>query len=381
MTVLDWPAVAPGFSKFSMKGMDKTTAMISPFTGKGQFNKYPYDLWQVKGDLAQCVGQNAAIMRSFLRQLGGRSGKFRLPIPTSVSWNAVSGANPITGYTTNGGFLTANFAAGITSITTTLWSASTWVLADGDYFTINDELKIVIGDVVSDSSGNATINFYPPLRSATSYGNGGQIKFGFQRNIVRFSDDLSAPDWIKQNSSVTNATDFQGSVNIPCRFTKVGSNAVIGRIYELISPTFYGANRTFTLSGYAKAGTYSGQIIIFLGDFINFIACAVVVTLTGSYVRFSVTATINFDFGNQLSFLIQEGNGSTHPMNNGDYFDISGLQLEESSNLTTYDYTQSGGGVPSVLLQMDADGPSSWDITPPFEHTISISAIEAFDNS
>lgn len=381
MTVLDWPSVAPGFTKFHMQGADKTVALRSPFSGKAQFGKQPYDLWQIKGDLAQCVLQNAGIMRSFLRQLNGQSGKFRLPLPQANIWNEFIGSNSITGYNGNGGFLASNPVAGATSISTTLWTASTWVLSDGDYFTINDELKIVVGDVVTDSIGNAIINFLPPMRSSTTYAHGGQIKFGYLKNLLRYSDDLAASDWSKSNCSIATATDNIGTPGVNCRYTKVGANTVASQISELISPTFYGANRTFTVSAYIKAGTYSGQVSIFIGDNVNFPVAIATATLTGSYVRISATGTGNFDFGNQLAFLITEGNGSTHPMNNGEYFDISSLQLEESSVLTSNAYTQSGSGKPSVLLNMDADGPSVWDITPPFEHVISISALEAFDNS
>ena len=44
------------------------------------------------------------------------------------------------------------------------------LLLEGEYFTINDELKVATADVVTDASGFANVNFQPPLRKAVTAG-------------------------------------------------------------------------------------------------------------------------------------------------------------------------------------------------------------------
>ena len=46
--------------------------------------------------------------------------------------------------------------------------ASTTVLKAGDFFSVNNELKMVTVDATSDSSGDVTVNFVPSLRSSPS---------------------------------------------------------------------------------------------------------------------------------------------------------------------------------------------------------------------
>ena len=65
-------------------------------------------------------------------------------------------------------------------------------------------------------------------------------------------------------------------------------------------------------------------------------------------------------------------------MTAGQNFNISIMQLEESPNLSGFEYTTSGSGSPTVIMQMDNDDAATWSLTPPFEHSISISAIESF---
>ncbi|EOD3176907.1 hypothetical protein ACJMJ7_005511, partial [Citrobacter freundii] len=46
------------------------------------------------------------------------------------------------------------------------WTPGTVVLRQGDYFTVNDELKMVTADVTSAANGTAMIAFAPMLRSS-----------------------------------------------------------------------------------------------------------------------------------------------------------------------------------------------------------------------
>lgn len=136
---------------------DRGSATLrSPFTGKRQSRKRPYDLWRFKGGLMSMDSEDAGPMKSFLMQLEGQMNWFRLPVPGSKY--------PISKYAGPEGLVNGGGQAG-KSISTDGWSPGQTIVKIGDHFNIGEELKVASANVAANGSGVATISFDPPIRT------------------------------------------------------------------------------------------------------------------------------------------------------------------------------------------------------------------------
>lgn len=166
-------AVIPVPTNFSFTAITKFTLqrasniIRSRYTGAAQTISYPFAVWYLEGTLVDYDGANAGYIRSFLAQLEGQKNTFRLPVPGYTK--------PSTGYSGNGAVSIA-LAARASSLTMNGLTASTPILAEGDYFMFNDELKMATASVSSDGSGAATIPFKPASRKAATVGTTVQLQ-------------------------------------------------------------------------------------------------------------------------------------------------------------------------------------------------------------
>jgi len=158
-TIITYPNAAgfPGFTTYDLKLVRKSFGLRSPFTGKRQVINTTYALWSFKGTYSLTDTTNAALLRSFLAQLEGQSNAFRLPIPEY--------SKPSTGYVGAAGLVNGSNQTG-KSLVTDGWTASAAIFKQGDYFTINDELKLVTADATANGSGQLSISFEPALRAS-----------------------------------------------------------------------------------------------------------------------------------------------------------------------------------------------------------------------
>lgn len=121
----------------------------SRYTGQAQRVIYPFAVWEFEGNLVDYDSVQAANLRSFLVELEGFKNTFRLPVPGY--------SKPSTGHS-------SNTTSGVGAIgATTLAIAAGSIFGKGDYFTVNDELKVV-------TQVGATVSFMPPLRKAVTNG-------------------------------------------------------------------------------------------------------------------------------------------------------------------------------------------------------------------
>lgn len=155
MAHISFPATLAWTSvKISM--LRGTQSFTSPFTGKGQHISSPFQLWMISGDLIPYNKAKVAPIKSFLVQCGGKANTFDVPI--------VGTDETLTGYTGSAGTLKAVAIAGAVTASVEGLSLSTAVALEGEHITINGELKILTTNLTSDGSGDATANFYPPMR-------------------------------------------------------------------------------------------------------------------------------------------------------------------------------------------------------------------------
>lgn len=148
------------FAKVNSFELQRATNIIrSKYTGQAQRIIYPFAVWGLDAQLTEYDGLDAGKIRSFLVKLEGQKNTFKLPVPGFVK--------PMTGYSGDGQ-VSSIMAAQASSIVVKGLTASTSIVAEGDYFVIQDELKMATSAVSSNASGIATISFGPPARKAAA---------------------------------------------------------------------------------------------------------------------------------------------------------------------------------------------------------------------
>lgn len=114
-------------------------------------------IWQMECPLVALTREEAAVIEAFLMDLEGRVNTFRCPLP---NWSGL-----LSGYAGNAGLVKGAGQLG-TSLETDGWEPSALLLERGDWFTVNDELKMCSANVSADGAGEAELTFKPPLRRA-----------------------------------------------------------------------------------------------------------------------------------------------------------------------------------------------------------------------
>lgn len=180
-----------------------TQTFTSDLNGAQQTAELPGARWTVTRTFSNRQGASARRLQGFLAGMKGQHGRVYV---TPVDWEPLgrpSGTPTVATAQT----------AGASTMATTGWDVS---VADlflaGDYFEINGELKKLTADASSDASGNATLEFSPPLRIATTVGQ--QIRYTEPRCIMQLSGDdqaswsLTAPVIYAVNIELREALDI-----------------------------------------------------------------------------------------------------------------------------------------------------------------------------
>lgn len=161
MAIIAVPSIL-GFTNVGALRLRRSTNILrSRYTAQAQKVSLPYAIWMLEGKLRPYQDAQAGIIRSFLVQLDGQKNEFRLPVPGYTK--------PISGYPNNAAMDVAA-AARATSITVAAPASAFNFLSEGDYFVIQDELKLVTAAVNLNGANKATISFKPPLRKAAAVG-------------------------------------------------------------------------------------------------------------------------------------------------------------------------------------------------------------------
>lgn len=125
-----------------------------------QFRELPGSRWFGSFTWSNRQGVDAKTLKSQISSLNGQIGIFRISPPDSDSLGTFSGAGKVNGAGQTG-----------TQINTDGWAPNQSDLGvAGDYFEINNELKILTEDASSDGSGSATLKFAPAIRKSPADG-------------------------------------------------------------------------------------------------------------------------------------------------------------------------------------------------------------------
>ena len=148
-----------GFSSVEFGLQNNNQVFESPLSKDIQVLELTGSKWYATFNLPPMKKENALEYIGFLQRLQGRVHSF-----SGYDPNHRSPSGTIAGSTllVNGASQTG------TSLILDGGANSTLVLKAGDFFSVNNELKMITANATTDSSGDVTVNFVPILRSSPS---------------------------------------------------------------------------------------------------------------------------------------------------------------------------------------------------------------------
>ena len=161
MAILSLPSGFPEPSKVEFWLGFNTQQHESPLSRDVQTLEMAGARWRAELTFPPMIPATWRVYTAFMAQLRGAAGRFYYPVPYPARTpRGTAGGTPLV----NGGSQTGS------SLITDGWTAGATLKA-GDYFHFTNgaggrELKIVRSDITADGSGNLTITFDPPIRSA-----------------------------------------------------------------------------------------------------------------------------------------------------------------------------------------------------------------------
>ncbi|AZF88923.1 hypothetical protein BRET_17 [Escherichia phage BRET] len=195
MAILTWPeALRP--SNMEWKLTSNSKEFTSPFTGASQVVSWPGSRWSMSLKFENLDDWESRKLEVLIAKLDGMAGMIK--VGDFGRWGRPPFGRPVVKGSNNTG----------TELPTRGWDASRLVLKEGDYITVNDELKLVTEDVWSDAQGLATIKISPLLREMPP--DGATIETQNPYGIFRLSSN---------ENSVTRAPAFNNTINLEFKET------------------------------------------------------------------------------------------------------------------------------------------------------------------
>lgn len=155
MTTFTFPDIHPDQLDWHL--MPNVQQFRSPLTAKTQTIEMPGAAWVIRARFSQLKRAEMAELEAFIaRQRGGVHTFTWHHLGQPTPRGSAPGAPLVNGASQTG-----------TTLTTDGWTVSQAdILLPGDLFAVNGELKRIVEAVDSDASGEATLTFEPPLRTA-----------------------------------------------------------------------------------------------------------------------------------------------------------------------------------------------------------------------
>jgi hypothetical protein len=179
MTILSLPTLARANTSQCTFGLQPNTQTFeSPLNKTVQTYELPGARWLLTATWQNLNQADARIFKAWLAKLRGAAGRFyAYDMAHKTPSGNVTGSGTVYGASQTGTSLVT--AWGTSSI-------SNWFLP-GDYFSVNNELKIITAVISLDGSGHATLVFEPPLRSSPT--DSSAIIIASPTAIFRLNDD------------------------------------------------------------------------------------------------------------------------------------------------------------------------------------------------
>jgi hypothetical protein len=165
---ISYPLTLPtitGIAQFTLRAVTSDEVAISPFSFAQQVQLNQGEMWEADVGLPVLTRAQADVWEAFFLSLRGSYGTFLLGDPEHAEARGVLGGAP----------LVASSGATGTSLDVSGCSANVtgWALA-GDFLQLGDggtaRLHRLLENVDTDASGNATLRFWPSIRSSPAVG-------------------------------------------------------------------------------------------------------------------------------------------------------------------------------------------------------------------
>lgn len=149
--LLTWPeAIRPSNLNWSLKS--NAVEFTSPFNGASQTVSFPGSAWKASLSFDILNDWESRKLEVLIAKLDGKAG--RILISDMGRWGRPPMGAPK---------VSVPNATG-TTLPTKGWTPNRFVLREGDYISINNELKLITADAWSDASGNVILEVAPMLR-------------------------------------------------------------------------------------------------------------------------------------------------------------------------------------------------------------------------
>lgn len=194
--MINFPNLGPDAASFGLQS--NTTTFASELNATVQHAALPGDKWTFSITFSNRDQNEGRILKAFLSSLQGSAGRFTMSPPDLNNQGVgVSGL-------VNGGGQTGS------QVVTDGWPNNAPILKIGDYIQIGTELKMVTADATSNGTGQATINFTPPLRKATV--NNAVVNASAPKGVFYLANDTQA-SW-RLSAPYIYAISFSGEEDI-----------------------------------------------------------------------------------------------------------------------------------------------------------------------
>jgi len=174
MVSLEWPAdVEP--SSLTWRPESNTKTFRSPFNGASQTVRFPGTRWVCSLTFNNLTDDKSRRIDALVASLDGEYGRVKIR-----DWGR-DGRTPF------GNPVVSDANQTGTQLYSKGWTAGKVILREGDYLTVNDELKMVTADVTSTSTGTAIIPIAPMLRTSPPVN--GKIELANPYGIFKLKDN------------------------------------------------------------------------------------------------------------------------------------------------------------------------------------------------
>jgi hypothetical protein len=158
-----WPAdLLPNRAEWAL--VNNTQVFQSALSGDEQTLALPGSRWVANLTFSRVNGlasDKARRLRAFLAALGGRAGRFYLPVHDALAPAGSALGTP----------LIAKYGQTGTSLATKGWTPNqAGVLLAGDYVQYGNELNMLAADAAADADGKATLTLVRPIRTSPLVG-------------------------------------------------------------------------------------------------------------------------------------------------------------------------------------------------------------------
>ncbi len=197
MPILTFPNVVP--SAESWVPVFNTQSFESDLNGIMQTAELPGAKWSASLTFTNLNKSEIKALRGFLVALRGRAGRFYLSPTDSAS--SLTPVGSVNGASQTGG-----------TLVTDGWGINSTVLQAGDWFGVNDELKMLSEDAVTDGSGNCTLIFSPNLNDSPP--NSDPLTVNRPACVMRLVNDSQAQFQLSQANVYSVTFDCIEALNV-----------------------------------------------------------------------------------------------------------------------------------------------------------------------